>query len=274
MKLVILGAGGMAGHVLYRYFQKRDDDHVWGTTRTPQISQDMICLDVIDESRVLNVIERIQPDVIINAVGLLNDDAAQHVKQAIYVNALFPHVLTDIGEQVGCKIVHISTDCVFSGRIGNYKEVDITDGVSAYAKTKSLGEVVDGRNLTIRTSIIGPEIKTNGIGLFHWFCHQKGQVKGFSRVYWNGVTTLELAKAIEWSIHHNTTGLVHLTAPNKISKYQLLAMFKDIFERDDIEIVPDAGPQSDKTLVNTRTDFTFTVHSYQEMIEEMKDWMR
>lgn len=273
MKLLILGARGMAGHVLLDYFQKRDRYDVWGTARSIDASSKMVCLDVHERAQLVKTIEYIRPDAVINAIGLLNDDAAHRVNEAIDVNARLPHFLAEIGQHHSFKLIHISTDCVFSGLKGNYNETDVTDGTSIYAKTKSLGEVIDDTNLTIRTSIIGPELKPNGIGLFQWFSQQEGPVYGYRRVYWNGVTTLELAKAIEWTLTRDITGLIHLAGPAKISKFELLQLFKQIFNRDEVDVIPCDEPKSDKTLVNTRPDFTFEVKSYVQMLRELHGWM-
>ncbi|GEO27732.1 NAD(P)-dependent oxidoreductase [Alicyclobacillus acidoterrestris] len=272
MKLLIFGGAGMAGHVLSQYFRDIIKRDVWVTERSGPPDARKIVLDVRDHPRVEQALKQVQPDVVVNAVGLLNQVAEENVKDAIYINSLFPHLLAEHGTKQGFKLVHISTDCVFSGRKGDYTERDIADGDTVYARTKALGEVTEAPHVTIRTSIIGPE-KKDGIGLFHWFTRQTGEVKGYTNVFWNGVTTLELAKATKWILDHDLTGLIHLAAPQKVSKYALLSMIQEIFERQDIHLTPTETHPSDKSLVNTRPDVTYNVPDYQTMLEEMKAWM-
>ncbi|MGA9289475.1 MAG: SDR family NAD(P)-dependent oxidoreductase, partial [Anaerobacillus sp.] len=138
---------------------------------------------------------------------------------------------------------------------------------------KALGEITQPPHLTIRTSIIGPELKENGIGLFLWFMKQQGEVSGFERVYWNGVTTLELAKVIHQLIEDEMEGLLHLHTQTTISKYELLQLIREIFEKKDISIVPSNDFHLDRTIVNTRKELNYSIPSYREMLIELKDWM-
>lgn len=273
MRVLIFGAGGMAGHMLRQYLSETGEYEVWGTERVVSSTPNTIILDVLDEQRVLQTLSDLKPHVVVNAVGLLNEFAEKHIKNAIYVNSLFPHFLADYGNQMGFKCVHISTDCVFSGLRGNYLETHTPDGDTVYAKTKSLGEIFGDPHLTIRTSIIGPERKTNGVGLFRWFTKQQGPIMGFRRVYWNGVTTLELAKAVRWSMRQGISGLVHLTGVDTLSKYELLSLIQEVFHKDDVNIIPCDWPRSNKTLVNSRLDFDVPIPPYFEMILELKNWI-
>lgn len=274
MKIMVIGGRGMAGHMVVDYLSSETEHVVFYTVRGQKTSaRNAYVVDVMNAKEIQILLQQVKPDIVINCVGLLNDNASKRRIESIYVNGLFPHLLAKYGDDIGFKLIHISTDCVFSGKKGDYIENDETDGATVYAKTKSLGEVVQGDHLTIRTSIIGPEIKPDGIGLFHWFMQQRGEILGYRKVYWSGVTTLELAKAIEWSIKRNVKGLVHLTGPRKISKFDLLGLLKTVFDRQDIVIVPYDGKISDKSLTNTREDFNYSVSEYREMLEELKIWM-
>jgi dTDP-4-dehydrorhamnose reductase len=193
---------------------------------------------------------------------------------AFQVNSLLPHQLAKLIERQKGKLIHISTDCVFSGKKGDYTENDIPDGTSVYAQSKRLGEIISDNHLTIRTSIIGPELKEDGIGLFLWFMKQVGEIKGYKKVLWNGVTTLELAKATEAMIMSNVTGLYHLGSEEKISKYSLLKLIQQTFEKTDVEIIPDDAFRLDRTIKNTRTDFLYPIPSYEQMLVDLRDWMR
>ncbi len=272
MKILILGGKGMAGHVITAYLQQKPEYHVLYTSRDPN-DKNGIYLDVTDSTKLEEIIDSIKPDITINCVGILNDDADKNTKLAFQVNSLLPHQLVKLTERNNRKLIHISTDCVFLGGKGEYTEKDIPDGTSFYAQSKQLGEIISDKHLTIRTSIIGPELKENGIGLFLWFMKQKGQIKGYEKVYWNGVTTLELAKAIETMIKHKITGLYHLGSENKISKHMLLKLIRKTFERNDIEIVPDSEIVQDRSIKNTRTDFLYQIPPYEDMLLELKAWM-
>lgn len=275
MRICVLGGGGMAGHMIKDYLSEITTHEIWYTVRGNSNGSRCVSLNVMDDSTVLNFLSSIRPDVVINAVGLLNEDAATKMYQAIYVNTVFPHKLAEYGQKLGYRLIHISTDCVFSGSRGNYTETDATDGITVYAKTKSLGEVVDQRNITIRTSIIGPVLNAGGQGLFNWFMKQEGEeVLGFRQVFWSGVTTLELAKVIVWVLERNVSGLLNLAVSEKISKYTLLNLIKDTFNRNDPTILPYDGIVSDKSLVNTRSDFSYSVPLYPQMLEELKMWMK
>ncbi|KPL58836.1 dTDP-4-dehydrorhamnose reductase family protein [Rossellomorea vietnamensis] len=271
MKILVLGGQGMAGHVIVDHM-RRCGHEVLYTIRNQDLEG--IQLDVRDLERVKIVLLETKPDIVINATGLLNENAATHVMESIQVNSLLPHALIEMLSGFNGKLIHISTDCVFSGEKGKYTEQDIKDGTNIYSKSKSLGEVEADPHLTVRTSIIGPELKKNGIGLLHWFLQQKGRIEGYQNVFWNGVTTLELAKAIESLISHKVSGLYHLSNDQKISKYDLLLLIKETFSHEGVDIEPVSEPVHDKTLVHTRTDFKYPVPSYKEMLIELRDWMR
>jgi dTDP-4-dehydrorhamnose reductase len=273
MKLLILGGKGMAGHVIKDYFEKKQEYKVFYTSRDPD-DINGIYLDVTNLTRLEEIIEKIKPDFTINCIGILNEHASNQPKLAFQVNSLMPHQLVKLTERNNGKVIQISTDCVFSGSKGEYTENDIPDGTSFYAQSKQLGEIISDKHLTIRTSIIGPERKENGIGLFLWFMKQRGKINGYKNVYWNGVTTLELAKAIEAMIKNDVSGLYHLGAENKISKYSLLKLIQKTFEKTDVEIIPDSQIVQDRTIKNTRTDFLYKVPSYEDMLLELKRWMK
>lgn len=272
MKILILGGRGMAGHMMVAYLMENTDYQVFFTTRD-RADREGIYLDAADSPMLEKVIDQHRPDIIINCIGLLNGQAAENPKLAFQLNGLLPHQIARFAERYGGRLIHISTDCVFSGGIGSYKEEDTPDGTSIYAQSKQLGEIVDSRHLTVRTSIIGPELKDDGIGLFLWFMKQQGRINGYTEALWNGVTTLELAKAVRGMIETELSGLCHLGGERKISKHDLLVLFKAIFNKDGVDIVPDSGFVLDRTIVNTRTDFDYHVPGYDEMILELKDWM-
>lgn len=263
----------MAGHMITAYFKQKPQYNVLYTSRDPD-DKEGIYLDVTNSTMLEKIIESLKPDITVNCIGILNDQASNNTKLAFQVNSLLPHQLVKLTERNNGKVIHISTDCVFSGTIGDYNENDIPDGTSFYAQSKNLGEIVSGKHLTIRTSIIGPELKVDGIGLFQWFMKQTGYTQGYEKVLWNGVTTLELAKAIEEMIKRDITGLYHLGSEKKVSKYTLLKLIKEIFNKTDVEIIPCANIVLDRTIKSTRTDFQYPIPTYEQMLCDLKNWIQ
>jgi dTDP-4-dehydrorhamnose reductase len=180
-----------------------------------------------------------------------------------------PHMLMKLSDEINSKLIHISTDCVFSGeKTTPYKELDFKDGKDTYAKTKGLGEIINDRHLTLRTSVIGPELKSNGEELFHWFMNQRIEINGFTKAIWSGVTTLVLAKAVNWAIENNVKGLYHITNNKSIDKYSLLQLIKHSTGKD-IMINPFDGKEIYKNFIDTREELSFKIPDYKEMISEM-----
>jgi dTDP-4-dehydrorhamnose reductase len=192
---------------------------------------------------------------------------------AAYLNAYLPHQLEQMFKNTDTKIIHCSTDCVFSGQHGPYKENDFQDGELFYDKSKALGEINNDKDLTFRQSIIGPDMNKEGIGLFNWFMAQSGEINGYSKAIWNGVTTIELAKGVKDAIEQDLTGLYHLVPRANITKYDLLQLFNEVFNRGLVICKDDKSMESNKTLINTRTDFKHEVPDYSTMIAEMKKWV-
>lgn len=269
-RVVVLGVRGMAGHIIAEYLDGLAGYEMLGVAREQgQFVHKR--LNVLDEVALESYLSGIKPDILINGVGVLMAQANEDISNAITTNGLLPHVLAKLGDQLGFKLIHLSTDCVFSGRDGGYTEESPKDGLDSYAKSKALGEVINEKDLTIRTSFIGPELK-NGVGLLNWFLQQKGEIRGYTHAYWTGVTTLELAKVIDAMIEQNMTGLYHLSPKEKISKYDLLLLFKRVWHKE-IEIVPFEDYSIDKSLVCTRNDFKYINLKYEKMLMEMKVWM-
>ena len=179
-KVLIFGATGMAGHIVYYYLQNTGRYEVVNAVYRTKLTDDSIVVDVTDKDAVANLVRETRSDLIINCIGVLIKGSKDHPDNAIFINAYFPHLLKKLADEVGAKLIHVSTDCVFSGKKGNYNESDFRDADDIYGRSKALGEIINDKDLTIRTSIIGPELKLNGEGLFHWFMHQKGKVNGFT----------------------------------------------------------------------------------------------
>jgi dTDP-4-dehydrorhamnose reductase len=212
------------------------------------------------------------PDAVVNCIGILNKVAEDNHALAVMVNSYLPNYLDKLCKDKKVKFVHISTDCVFDGKSGEYTENSFKDATSYYGLSKSLGEINNDTNVTLRTSIVGPDINIHGIGLFQWFMNQENEANGFDKVIWTGVTTVELAKAIDKAIQNNLTGLRHVVNNGKIDKYSLLELFKKYFNKD-IEIKRKSDYKSDKSLIRS-TDFDFGIPSYELMIKEMSEWVK
>lgn len=272
-KILLFGATGMAGHIIYYYLRETGKYDIKNVVFRTKLTEDSIVVDVTDRDIVTEVVNGIKPDIIINCIGVLIKGSKEHPDNSILINAYFPHFLKKLADYVGAKLIHISTDCVFSGKRGNYTENDFRDADDIYGRSKALGEIINDKDLTIRTSIIGPELKQQGEGLFHWFMHQHGSINGYKTAIWGGVTTLELAKAIEHAILQDLTGLIQLSNGMGISKYDLLNLFKELWSRNDIEILPYDGNGINKSIVKSEL-FDYEVPEYQQMLIQQREWMK
>ena len=272
-KVLLFGATGMAGHMVYYYLREMGGYDLANVVYRTPLTGDSLIVDVSDRNAVEEAVRQVKPDILINCVGVLVRGSKEHPDNAVLLNAYFPHLLEKLADRYDARLIHISTDCVFSGKKGNYSETDFRDADDVYGRSKALGEIVNGRDLTIRTSIIGPELKADGEGLFHWLMSQHGTVSGFKTAIWGGVTTLELAKAISVAIKEGTTGLVHLSNGTGISKYDLLCLFKDIWGRKDVEIVSVDTNDVDKSIAKAAR-FGYEVPGYREMLKDLYAWMQ
>ena len=257
----------MLGHVLLNKLNESKAFEVYDITREKEERINNFDCDVTNFSSLFEIIKEIKPKYIINCIGVLIKGSIQDPSNAILINALLPHKLVQFSNSINAKFIHISTDCVFDGSKGSYIETDTKTAQDIYGLSKSLGEINDSENLTLRTSIIGPELKKDGEGLFSWFINQKDEVNGFTESIWGGVTTIVLSDVIIKSIKDDLTGLVHVTNGKPISKFKLLSLIKDKFELNNIDLKKVLGKKSDKSL-KTKYDY-FNVPSYEHMITDM-----
>jgi len=271
-KILVIGVKGMAGHVIFKSLSKLGNYEVYGVARNIDSTDRVFNLDVSNTKELEKIID-MQFDVIINCIGILNKDAENNPHKAIWFNSYFPHLLESLTKNTNTKVISISTDCVFSGKKGNYTESDLTDGEGFYAMSKAMGEIVNEKDLTLRTSIIGPELNKEGIGLFHWFMTQKEGMSGYSQAFWSGITTIELAKVIHQTILQDIKGLIIVAGKPKIDKFSLLKLFNTIFRNDALTITENANYKVDKSMYSLRSDFDYQVPSYEDMILEIRDWV-
>lgn len=271
-KFLILGSNGMVGHLTAQYLTEQGQA-VTGFAKQQSPICNTITGNALNRQDIIRAVESDEFDYVVNCIGVLNQFVDENPADGIYLNSVLPHLLKQLLSGRKTKLIHISTDCVFEGTKGHYTEADLPDAVSYYGRTKVLGEICDEKNLTIRTSIVGPELKENGIGLFHWFMKQNGSVNGFAKVIWSGVTTLQLAKTILEDTKVNRAGLYHLVNNEVIDKYHLLMLFNQYCRKQKIEIHKSTGLASDKSLVNTQRENVFPVPSYEVMVREMSEWI-
>jgi dTDP-4-dehydrorhamnose reductase len=279
MRVLILGGGGMLGHKLWQAYQDRFD--TWVTVRSDfreysryQLFDPQRLLggvDAADFDTVIRVFVAVRPQAVINAIGIIKQlPTAKDPLVSLTINSLFPHRLANLCQACGARLIHISTDCVFSGRKGMYTEEDISDAEDLYGRSKFLGEVSQPGSLTLRTSIIGRELQTRS-GLVEWFLSQRGPVNGYTRAIYSGFTTLALACIIAEVLdnHSDLSGIYHVSS-DPISKYDLLYLLRGAYQRQ-IEIVPYPDLQIDRSLDSRRfrQAVGFTPPTWAEMIQEM-----
>lgn len=279
MKILILGGDGMLGHQLFSHLQPRHE--VRCTLRQDLsayeefglFSSDNVYtgIDVRSLDRLVDVLADFRPEAVVNCVGIVKQrPTAKESIPSLEINALLPHKLTVLCQGIGARLVHLSTDCVFSGKKGNYQESDSSDAEDIYGKTKFLGEVHDEHCLTLRTSIIGREL-TRKKSLLEWFLAQKGTIKGYKNAIFSGFTTLEMSRIIETMLidHPAASGVYHVSS-EPINKYDLLLLFRDKLDHD-LEILPDETFHCDRSLDSTRfrEEFNFSPPSWEIMIEEL-----
>lgn len=283
MKILILGGHGMLGHRLWINLRRQHE--TWVTVRQtsspfpdrPEFPVKYVRPDVDASNfdQVTRALASIQPDLVINCIGLIKQmgHLARDPIMAISLNALLPHRISLVCRAAKIRMIHISTDCVFSGKKGNYVESDQSDAEDLYGRSKFLGEVAyPPHSLTLRTSIIGHELKTR-LGLIEWFLGQKDgeTVRGYKRAIFSGFTTDEISRIImDYVIPHpELTGLYHVSS-EPIAKYDLLQLTKDVYGRN-INILPDEDFTIDRSLDSTRFRQAtgYRPPSWPDMIREM-----
>lgn len=272
MKFLVLGCNGMAGHLISLYLQEKGYD-VTGFARTKsELLHKSIAGDATDCTLLRKIISNGRYDYVINCIGILNQFAESNHAHAVLLNGYLPHYVAQVANDVGTRVIHMSTDCVFSGSRGQYTESDFPDGTTFYDRSKAIGELNDNMNITLRNSIIGPDIKKQGIGLLNWFLQQNEPIKGFTGAIWTGQSTLQLAKTMEQAALDKATGLYNAVPKESITKYGLLCLFNQYFRGDSLTIHPVEGVVANKSLKRTNFNFTCEIPDYETMITEAAEW--
>jgi dTDP-4-dehydrorhamnose reductase len=272
MKFLVLGCNGMAGHTISLYL-KEQGHKVFGFDRSTSRYIESVAGDARNTEFVKKLVTDGKYDSVINCIGILNQFAEQNKSLASFLNSFFPHFLADITSGTDTQIIHMSTDCVFSGKRGEYTENDLRDGETFYDRSKALGELEDEKNITLRNSIVGPDINPNGIGLMNWFMQQKGEIYGYTKAMWTGQTTLQLAKTMEQAAKEKAHGLYNTVPNHSISKYNLCGLFNHYLKNDAIKIIPIDGVDADKSLRRTRYEFSYLIPDYDQMVSELSEWI-
>jgi dTDP-4-dehydrorhamnose reductase len=259
--VLILGASGMLGNTALRFFVGRDIYKTTGSIRSAEVLSHfseplrdrMIAgFDMDDVDGLTKLFDATAPDVVINCIGVVKQLAqADDPLTAIPINSVLPHRLARLSQAIGDRLVHLSTDCVFSGKKGMYREDDFADCDDLYGRSKYLGEVGYPNSITLRTSIIGHELGRS-LGLVNWFLSQNDWVNGYTRAIFSGFPAVEIARIIHDTVIPNPSlsGVYHLSA-EPISKFDLLRLIADVYGKA-IEIRPDAKVAIDRSLDSSR----------------------
>jgi dTDP-4-dehydrorhamnose reductase len=250
MRVLILGVTGMLGNAVFKVLSEDSEHEVRGTIRSPDSAKHFPSatrsrlvdgIDVLDRDALVRLLDRVRPEAVINCTGIIKQlEAANDPLAILPINAMFPHQLAGLCGLAGARLISLSSDCVYSGRKGNYEESDPSDAEDLYGKSKHIGEVLGHRHaITLRTSGIGHELGTNN-GLLEWFLSQEGKVKGYAKAIYSGIPSVELARTIRDFVlpHPELHGLYHISA-KPVSKFELLTLIAGVYgkkiaiERDD-----------------------------------------
>jgi dTDP-4-dehydrorhamnose reductase len=264
MRVTVVGSRGMAGHVIVKYLEQQ------GHTVS---AVDRTVLDV-EHGNVDQFFETLDADFVVNAVGLLVKDCIDRPDRAIAINAWWPQYCAYKLQNTNTQLIHLSTDCVFDGQRGNYFEDDKHTETNAYGRSKSFGEVNNSKDITFRMSIIGPELK-NGTGLLNWvLANTANELPGWDNAWWNGITTLQLAKCIDQYINNPIiTGVYHLVNNNvQINKYDLLCKINEVYKLGKTILCTQGPKPINKILVDTRDEIDFAIPDYDTQLQQLKDF--
>ena len=281
-RIVVLGANGMLGHTILQIMKLDPAHKVIGVVRHESMARYLRTLmgaqvvaggDFLLSDGLKSILESLRPEVVINCVGLVKQSVlSDNILAAVPINTIFPHTVAEICSLVGSRMVHISTDCVFSGAKGGYTEEDVPDATDVYGRSKILGEVNYPGTLTLRTSAVGHELNTNH-GLINWFLSQQGSIKGYTQAIFSGLPSAELARVIRDRVlpHPDLEGKYHVAGP-PISKHDLLQLVKQEYGKE-LQIEPDHRLVIDRSLDATLFMETtgYAAPPWPKMISTMRD---
>ena len=279
MKVLILGVSGMLGSTLYNSFSSLQGYETWGTVRSKEyfkhfLNPDKIInnIDVLKQDDLIHLFTKLQPEIVINCVGIIKQQrGAKDPLTTLPINSILSHRLSNLCRLAKARLILVSTDCVFSGKKGNYLENDIPDAIDLYGRSKLLGEIHDSEHVfTMRTSIIGHELNSN-YSLVDWFLSQTGKVNGYSKAIFTGFPTVELANIIKEYIIPKPSlyGIYHISA-SPINKYKLLHLVKTHYQKE-IEIIDNHDVRIDRSLNSDKfkNETGYNPPSWEVLIQKM-----
>jgi dTDP-4-dehydrorhamnose reductase len=284
MTILIVGADGMIGYGLWSYFRHKTARQVMGSIRSKRDlwafgenwrANVTVTGDIENDAALEILFANCEPTLVVNCAGATMHAAnGSSPLAAIQANSLLPHRLHGLAVKYNARFVHLSTDCVYDGERGGYRETEPPNATTLYGRTKAIGEIVDADNaLTLRTSPIGYELSSRR-GLLAWFLHQQGRIRGFTNAYFTGLTNLQLAEAIDKIFvgRPDLHGLFHVTGP-RISKFELLSKCRDAFGSDVI-IEPDGGLVRDRSLDSSKLSAAtgYKSPSWDKMLADLADF--
>ncbi len=280
MRVLVIGASGMIGNTVLRVLSEKAEWEVFGTIRSKRnklffaasIDERLVAgIDVEHPDSLVKVLDQLRPNVVVNCAGLTkHKPEADDPLVSIPINTLMPHRLAGLCKLIGARLIHVSTDCVFSGARGGYIEEDFPDARDVYGKSKALGEVLYPHTITLRTSTLGHELQSK-YGLLDWFLSQEGQCMGYSRAIFSGLPTVVFAQVVRDVVipKGELSGLYHVAA-KPIDKYELLKLIANVYGKT-IDIVPDNKLVIDRSLdaKKFRLATGYTAPNWPEMINLM-----
>lgn len=265
MRVTVVGSRGMAGHVIVQYL-KQQGHAVTAVDRRQ--------LDVENSLSVTAFFHDLKADFVVNAIGLLVAPSIARPDRAVIINSWWPHYLSYRLQDTTTRLIHLSTDCVFDGSSGPYTELSRHTETNAYGSSKSMGEINNHKDITMRMSIIGPELKS-GTGLLHWVLNNpQTELPGWTNAWWNGITTLQLAKCIDlWINDPKITGICHVVDNlHHITKYDLLCEINQVYELNKTVVRSQGSKSVNKILVDTRKQIDWQIPNYHAQLRELRSW--
>jgi dTDP-4-dehydrorhamnose reductase len=280
MRVLVLGASGMIGSAMFRVLSEERKWSVFGTLRSGEAtmffssemaSNLLIGVDAVKSDGLQRAFSRSRPDVVVNCMGLTkHHKSSEDPMLAIPINALFPHRLSQFCAETGARLIHVSTDCVFSGRKGSYTELDESDATDVYGKTKFLGEISGFPAITLRTSTIGHELQSQ-YGLLEWFLAQHGRCQGYRNAIFSGLPNTVFAQLVRDVVipRSDLTGLYHVGA-SPITKFDLLHLIANMYGKS-IDIDPEEQFMIDRSLSSERFRLAtgYVAPNWAELIKSM-----
>jgi dTDP-4-dehydrorhamnose reductase len=280
MKVLVIGASGMIGSTVLRVLSEKKDWDVFGSVRdqrvmrffTPKVAEHLLFgVDVENSDSLIRVLDSIRQEIVINCAGITKHKSlAEDPLAFVPINTLMPHKLAGLCKLADARLIHISSDCVFSGNKGNYTEDDFPDALDMYGKSKALGEVDYPHAITLRTSTIGHEIQTK-FGLLDWFLSQHDSCLGYAKAFFSGMPTVVLAQIIRDIVipRPDLAGLYHISS-DRVSKYDLLKLIAEAYDKK-IDIFPDETFKIDRSLDSSRFNVAtgYVAPKWPELIKIM-----